>query len=138
MLLKLEEGTWGSITQAVHWYVQVNNKYMGDRYDSGKESHHIQYLDANNLYGWAMKQNLLTGGFKLVENPNELKGHISKLAKESGKGNLLEVDISYLNDLHNLHNDLQFMCKKMKINGVQKLVQQEGACDPCCDSWQSH
>ena len=95
---------------------------MGDRYDSGKESHHIQYLDANNLYGWAMKQNLLTGGFKLVENPNELKDHISKLAKESGKDYLLEVDISYLNGLHNLHNDLQFMCKKMKINGVQKLV----------------
>ena len=71
------------------------------------------------MYGWAMSQNLLTGGFKWVENPDELKGHISKLAKKSGKVYLLEVDMLYHG---NLHNDLPFMCEKMKIKGVQKLV----------------
>ena len=57
-----------------------------------------------------------------MESPEELKGSIDKLAKEAGRGYLLEVDISYSKDLHNLHNDLPFMCKKTKINGVQKLV----------------
>ena len=88
----------------------------------GKESCYFQYLDANNLYGWGMSQNLPTGGFKWVENLEKLKGCIGKLAKGSGKGYLLEVDVSYPDDLHNLHKYLPFMCKKMKIHGVQKLV----------------
>ena len=43
---------------------------------------------------------------------------------QEGKGNyyLLEVDMSYHDNLHNLHNNLPFMCEKMKISGVQKLV----------------
>ena len=122
MLLMFEQGTQGGITQAVHRYGWANNKYMGNRFNSGKESHYLKYLDVNNLYGWAMSQNLLIAGFKWVDNPDKLKGNISKLVKEAGKGYLFEVDISYPNILHNLHNDLPFMCKRRKINGVQKLV----------------
>ena len=95
---------------------------MGDRFDPGKESCYLQYLDANNQYGWAMSQNLPTGGFKLVANPEKLKDHIGKLAKKQGKGYLLEADMSYHCNLHHLHNDLLFMFEKMKINGIQKLV----------------
>ena len=62
MLLMFEQGTQSGITQAVHRYVQVNNKYVGDRFDPRKQRHHILYLDANNLYGWMMSQDLLTGG----------------------------------------------------------------------------
>ena len=122
MLLMFEQGTQGGITQVVDRYVQANNKNMGGRFNPGKESCNLQYLDANNLYGWAMSQNLPTGRFKWVENPDEIKGHISKLAKESGKGYLLEVDASYPNNSHNLYIDLPFMCEKMKISGIQKLV----------------
>ena len=95
MLLMFEQGTQGRITQVVHRYAQVNNKYRGNRFDLGKESHYLQYLDASNLYGWAVVQKLLTGMFKWVENPDKLKGNVKKLAKEAGKGYLLEVDISY-------------------------------------------
>ena len=102
--------------------MQANNKYMGDRFDPGKASHYLQYLDANNLHGWVMSQNLPTGRFKWVANPEVLQGNIDKLAKEDEKGYLLQVDISYPNNLHSLHNDLTFMCKRRKINGVQKLV----------------
>ena len=51
-------------------------------------------------------------------NPNE----ISKLATQTDKGYLLEVDVSYPKELHNPHNDLPFMCERMEINGVKKLV----------------
>ena len=54
-----------------------------------------------------------------MENPDKLKDNISKLAKEARKGYLLEVDVSYPD---NLHDDLPFMWEKRKINGVQKLV----------------
>ena len=68
-----------------------------------------------------MSQPLPTGGFKWVDvNPSE----ISELATRTDKGYLLEVDVSYPKELHNPHNDhdLPFMCERMEINGVEKLV----------------
>ena len=119
MLLMFERGIRGGITQAVCKYASANNKYMGDRFDPRSESGYLQYLDANNLYGYAMSQPLPTGGFKWVDvNPNE----ISELTTRTDKGCLLEVNVSYPKELHNLHNDLPFMCERMEINGVEKLV----------------
>ena len=115
----LKRGIRGGITQAVRKYASANNKYMGDRFDPKSESSYLQFLDANNLYGWAMSQPLPTGGFKWVDvNPNE----ISELPTRTDKGYLLEVDVSYPKELHNPHNDLPFMCERMEINGVEKLV----------------
>ena len=73
MLLMFEQGIRGGITQVVRKYASANNKYMGDRFAPKSESSYLQYLDANNLYGWAMSQALPTGGFKWVDvNPNEI------------------------------------------------------------------
>ena len=119
MLLMFERGIRGGITQAVCKYASANNKYMGDKFDPKSESSYLQYLDANNLYGWAMSQSLPTGGFKWIDvNPNA----ISELATRTDKGYLLEVDVSYPKELHNPHNDLPFMCERMEINRVEKLV----------------
>ena len=93
MLLMFEQGIRGGITQAVRKYALANNKYMGDKFDPKSESSYLQYLDVNNLYGWAMSQPLPTGGFKWVDvNPNE----ISELATRTDKGYLLEVDLVIL------------------------------------------
>ena len=119
MLPVFERGIRGGITQAVHKYTSANNIYMEDRFDPRFDTTYLQYLDANNLYGWAMSQPLPTGGFKWVDvNSNE----ISELATRTDKGYLLEVDVSYPKELHNPHNDLPFMCERMEINGVEKLV----------------
>ena len=63
MLLVLEKGIRGGICHAIHRYAKANNKHMNN-YDKNKESSYIQYLDANNLYGWEMSQRLRVGGFK--------------------------------------------------------------------------
>ena len=119
MLPMFERGIRGGITQAVRKYASANNKYMGDRFNPKSESSYLHYLDTNNLYGWAMSQPLPTGGFKWVDlNANE----ISELATRTDKGYILEVDVSYPKDLHDSHNDLPFMCERMEINGVEKLV----------------
>ena len=119
MLLMFEWGIRGGITQVVRKYASANNKYMGNRFNPNEDTTYLQYLDANNLYGWAMSQPLPTGGFKWVDvNPNER----SELATRIDKGYLLEVDVSYPKQLHNQHNDLPFMCERMEINGVEKLV----------------
>ena len=112
MLLMFEWGIRGGITQTVRKYASANNKYMGDRFDPKSESSYLQYLDANNLYGWAMSQPLPTGGFKWVDvNPNE----ISELETRTDKGYILEVDVSYPKELHNSHNYLPFMCERMEV-----------------------
>ena len=63
MILMIEKGIRGEIFQATHRYAKANNKYMKN-YDKNNESSYIEYLDANNLYRWAMPQKLPVNGFK--------------------------------------------------------------------------
>lgn len=68
MLLFVERGIRGGISQCSKRYCAANNKYMGEAFDSNKESRYIMYLDCNNLYGYAMMQHLPTNGFEWIEN----------------------------------------------------------------------
>ena len=124
MLLMFERGIRGGITQSVHRWAAANNPYMGSEYDPSHPTNYLQYLDSNNIYGWAMSQPLPTGGFHWVEydEGKDLKSIINKVAKREDRGYLPEVDVAYPRKLHDYHNDLPFMCAKMKINGVEKLV----------------
>ena len=60
------KGIRGGIRQAIHRYAKANNKCMKN-YNRNNESSYIEYLDANNLYGWAMSQKLPVDGFKWVK-----------------------------------------------------------------------
>ena len=68
MLLMVEKGIRGGTYHAIHRYAKANNKYM-KHYDKNKEYSFIKYLDANNMYGWAMSQKLPVDGFKWIETP---------------------------------------------------------------------
>ena len=92
MLLMLERGIRGRITQSVHRWAQTNNPYMGSEYDPSKPTRYLQYLNANNLYRWAMSQPLPTRGFHWVDvHPDE----IGELVNCINHGYLLEVDVAY-------------------------------------------
>ena len=124
MLLMFERGIRGGITQSVHRWAAANNPYMGSDYDPSKPTKYLQYLDTNNLYGWAMSQPLPTGKFCWVEFRKDWspKTIVEELMVKKDRGYLLEVDVAYSRELHDYHNDLPFMCAKMTINGVEKLV----------------
>ena len=66
MLLVVEKGIRSAICQAIQRYAKANNKYMNN-YDKSIESSYLMYLDANNLYGWAMSQKLPVNGFNWVK-----------------------------------------------------------------------
>ena len=66
MLLMVEKETRGGICQAIHRHAKANNKYMNS-YNKDVISSYLMYLDANNLYGWAISQKLPVNGFKWVE-----------------------------------------------------------------------
>ena len=76
MLLMVEEGIRGGICHSIHRYAKANNKYMKS-YNNNEESSYIQYLDANNLYGWAMSKKLPVYGFKWIDN-NEINEDFKK------------------------------------------------------------
>ena len=63
MLQMIEKGTRGGVSMISNRFGKANNKYMGKDFDPEKPSTFIPYLDANNLYGWAMCEPLPVGGF---------------------------------------------------------------------------
>ena len=92
-------------------------------YYKNKESSYIQYLDANNLYGWEMSQKLPVNGFKWVKNTSKIdEKFIKNYDEDSDKGYIFEVDVKYPRRLHDLHSDLPLLPKRMKIHKCKKLV----------------
>ena len=116
MLLMFERGIRKGIMQSVHRWAAANNPYMGSEYNLNKPTKYLQYLDTNNLYGWAMSQPLPTGKFHWVEFRKDWspKTIVEELVVKKDRSYLLEVDVAYPRKLHDYHNDLPFMCGKMK------------------------
>ena len=121
MLLMVEKGIRVGICHSILRYAIANNKYMKN-YDKNKESSYIQYLDVNNLYGWAMSQKLPVNGFKWVDTSEINEEFIKNYDKNSDKGCILEIDIKYPRKLHDFHSDLPFLPERMKNDKCNKLV----------------
>ena len=121
MLLMVEEGIRGGICHSIGRYTKANNKYMKN-YNKNEESSYIQYLDANNLYGWAMSKKLPVNEFKWLDSNKINEEFIKNYNENDKKGYILEVDFKYPKKLHNLHSDLPFLPERMEINKCKKLV----------------
>ena len=113
----IEKGMRGGISYIANSYGKASNKYM-KIYDEKAPSKHIMYLDANNLYGWAMSQYLPTGGFRWMTKSQIDKTNLAKYKEDSKKGLILEVDLEYPDGLHNLHNDYPLAAEKVKVTKV--------------------
>src|SRR6218665_3723012 len=121
MLLMLKRGIRGGVSTP-HRYAKANNKYMGEEFDSSKPSSFITYLDANNLYGWAMCKPLPAHGFKWIKE-DELNNWKSIMERD-GVGCILEVDLEFPKEQHDLHNDYPLALESLKLEGsdVPKLI----------------
>ena len=126
MLLMVEEGIRGGICHSIHRYAKANNKYMKN-YNNNEESSYIQYLDANNLYGWVMSKKSPVNRFKWIDN-NQTAGpvinedFIKDYDENNDKGYIFEVDVKYSKRLHDLHSDLPFLSERMEMIKCEKLV----------------
>ena len=110
----IEKGMRGGISYIANRYGKANNKYM-KTYDEKMPSKYLMYLDANNLYGWAMSQYLPTGGFRWMTKKQIDKLDLTKYKEDSNRGLILEVDLEYPKELHNLHNDYPLGPEKVKV-----------------------
>ena len=111
MYLFIEKGLKGGLSVISQRRGNANNKYMKN-YNKESPSKFISYFDANNLYGWAMVQSLPYGGFKWV-NPN--KFDLDSVNKNAKKGYILEVDLEYPKELHDLHNEYPYCPEHIKV-----------------------
>ena len=112
MLLMIEKGIRGGVSMISKRHGKANNKYMGEDYDPSQPSKYVTYLDANNLYGWAMSKPLPTGNFKWMENFNDWRNRPC----------ILEVDLVYSKELHDLHNEYPLAPESLKVGNVDKLI----------------
>ena len=113
MLLMIEKGVRGGISMISTRYGKANNPYMNE-YDPKLPTKYISYLDANNLYGGGMSEKLPTHGFRWI--PKE------ELKNWKNMPCILEVDLEYPTNLHDLHNDYPLAPERLIINKVEKLI----------------
>ena len=114
MLLMIEKGIRGGVSMISNRYGKANNKYMGESFIDTMISIYIMYLDANNLYGWAMSKPLPTHGFKWMK--------VDELETWELHPCILEVDLEYPKNLHDLHNDYPLAPEQIMVNKTSKLI----------------
>ncbi|GBN66705.1 hypothetical protein AVEN_60114-1 [Araneus ventricosus] len=115
MILMLEKETKRGISQCCNRCGKANNKYMKN-YDKSKESNYLMYLDANNLYGWAMSQFLPYDGF-MWGNTNI---DVMTIPDYSDTDYILECDLEYPAYLHDLHSDLPLGAENRTPDGSKQ------------------
>ena len=129
MIQFIESGIRGGVSMISHRHSIANNKYMIKNYDPDKELKSINYLDANNLYGWAMCESLPVGNFKMYDDKRLSEDTKAKIIERlqnwkssSKKGYIIEVDLEYPKELHDLHNSYPLAPEKIKVGIVSKLI----------------
>ena len=110
----IEKGMHGGISYITSRYGKANNKCMGS-YDRKAPSKCITYLNANNLYGWAMSQYLPTGGFRWLTEKEINEIDLAKYEEDSKKGLISGVDLEYTKELHDMHNGYPLAPEKIKV-----------------------
>ena len=96
MAIYIDKGLIDGVSAILHPYSKANNKFCPD-FDPKKPINWIKYVDANNLYGWAMIQYLPIGGFKWmdVSDIDNWGEFIVKQDDEQEHGYFHEVDLEY-------------------------------------------
>ena len=122
MLMVYENGIKGGMCNAIRRNDKANNKYIKN-FNENIRSTYLEYLDANNLYGWSMCKRLPVSNFTWTEDLSTFTERFKKNYDENSDTEyILEVDAEYPENLHKLHRDLPFLPERMKINKCSKLV----------------
>ena len=115
MFSLLNQGLRGGVSMISKRHAKANNKYMGALYDASQSSSYIIYLDANNLYGWAMSEPLPTGEFKWIAEEEFTTIDWLTQRDDQEFGYFVECDLSYPKELHDLHNDYPLAAERLSI-----------------------
>ena len=90
--------------------------YISKRYSKSDKNTEILYLDANNLYGYSMIQNLAPSSFKFLTKEEINNLNLDYIAENSLIGCILEVDLVYCKELHDIHSDYPLCPEKIEVS----------------------
>lgn len=112
MILFVEKGIRGGLSQCSKRYAEANNKYMPN-YKHNQDDSYLMYFDINNQYGWAMSQHLPHSGFKWLSDDEIQNLEITNISDTADEGYILEVDLKIPENLHEKFSDLP-LCPEHK------------------------
>ncbi len=113
----LDGGIRGGISMISKRYARANNKLLGDaNFDPSKPTSYIIYLDANNLYGWAMSCALPCSGFKWLEEDEWMGIDWKVQESEQTIGYIVVCDLDYPEELHESHNDYPLAVERLNLD----------------------
>ncbi|XP_053596172.1 uncharacterized protein LOC128668043 [Microplitis demolitor] len=122
MVLFIEKGIRGGVSQCTNRYAAANNRYMGEDFDPSKAESYLMYYDVNNLYGAAMSMSLPTGSFEWVENVDDVNKFLND--NDDDTGYILEVDLEVLQFKQSpwlkSYIDKNTDCRKLAKNEFEK------------------
>jgi len=114
--LMIESAMRGGISQISCRRADANNKYMGeDIHKQTEETSYLTYLDSNNLYGKSMSMLLPTGNFRFLKPEEIEKFNVADISADSERGYIIECDLHYPSELHDMHNDYPLAPEHMTI-----------------------
>ena len=85
------------------------------RYSKVSKNVTILFLDMNNLYGRAMRQYLPINNSEWIKNIDKIEQKLMRIKNNSSTGYVLEVDLEYPQELHDIHNDYPLAPEKINI-----------------------
>ena len=112
----MDDGLRGGICQISKRYCKANNPYIPLEYDRTKPNSYIVYLDANNLYGWAMSQPQPKGDYKWLSQQEIAAIDWRTQTVDQPRGYMVECDLDYPAELHEEHNDYPLAAERMIVN----------------------
>ena len=110
----IERGIRGGISGVMKRHSIANNA-ESNTFNENEESKYLCYLDVNNLYGWAMNQNLPCSDFEWIDGNELSKIDWQNINTETNVGYIIEIDLIYPKELHDLHKDFPLCPERMKI-----------------------
>ena len=115
MFSMIQQNLRGGVAMISKRHGKANNKYLKEHYDPNQPSKYLMYVDANNLYGWAMSQPLPDGKFEWV--PEAGWRSIDWLAQTADQdtGYIVECDLDYPDHLHDTHSDYPLAPERLTV-----------------------
>ena len=115
MYLFFENAIRGGLSMITHKYAKANNPLLEQTFNPGEPNSYILYQDCTNLYGNAMKMNLPHRNFQWPSDTEIESFNVNDIPDDSDEGYVLEVDLQYPKELHDLHSDYPLAPEKMEI-----------------------
>ena len=123
----VEKAKRGGISKACKRYFKANNPKMGQAFNPSKPTSWISYVDANNLYGWAMSQFLPIGNYQweasreyLLKNPAMQKAYLEMVLKAKPNarcGYFLNIKSHFPLKTHDYLRDLPPAIENVAVTG---------------------